>query len=166
MAIQGRSGRALIRGQTVLAGILLGLACLSPSFASAAPRPTLGPGGPLPLAFEPNQGQADQAVRFVARGRGYGLFLSPTESVLVLTPPNPAGSVARRPQAVVPAALPPTVVRMRLVGADPDATISGVDALPGRNHYLIGDKSRWQRNVPTFARVHYRDVYPGISLIF
>ena len=35
--------------------------------------------GKLPLSFEPNQGQADKAVKFLARGRGYGLFLTPNE---------------------------------------------------------------------------------------
>jgi hypothetical protein len=55
---------------------------------------------------------------------------------------------------------------MRLVGAHAGATISGVEPLPGRHHYLIGDRSRWQRDVPTFARVRYTDVYPGVSLVF
>ncbi|HTO11676.1 MAG TPA: Calx-beta domain-containing protein, partial [Candidatus Binatia bacterium] len=114
--------------------------------------------------FEPNQGQAEAGVRFLARGRGYGLFLSPTESVLVLASPRPASSIAQRPRPVE--ALPPAVVRMRLVGADAGATISGVDPLPGRNHYLVGDRSQWRRDVPTFARVRYADVYPGVSLVF
>ena len=42
--------------------------------------------GPTPMVFEPNQGQAEAPVRFLARGRGYGLFLTPTETVLVLAP--------------------------------------------------------------------------------
>jgi len=38
----------------------------------------------LPLAFEPNVGQVAQPVRFLARGSGYGLFLTTTEAVLAL----------------------------------------------------------------------------------
>jgi len=141
---------------------------LAPPPAVAAGGPTLGPGGPLPLTFEPNEGQADGAVRFLARGRGYGLFLSPTESVLVLTPPATSSDVpgARRPQPLPASDATPIVVRMRLVGARSDATIIGLDQLPGRNHHLIGDRGRWRRDVPTFARVRYADVYPGVSLVF
>lgn len=38
----------------------------------------------LPLIFEANQGQTDPQVDFLARGRGYTLFLSPTQAALVL----------------------------------------------------------------------------------
>jgi len=40
--------------------------------------------GELPLSFEVNQGQTDAQVKFLSRGAGYNLFLTPTESVLVL----------------------------------------------------------------------------------
>src|SRR6266851_3145692 len=40
--------------------------------------------GKLPLAFEANVGQADASVQFLARGSGYGLFLTGTEAVMVL----------------------------------------------------------------------------------
>ncbi len=114
---------------------------------------------PLPMTFEPNQGQAETAVRFLARGRGYGLFLTPTETVLVLAPAVPTrSSPAPRPEQAV--------VRMRLVGADPGATIAGVEPLPGRSHYLLGPSDHWRRSVPSFARVRYNDVYPGVSLVF
>ncbi len=111
------------------------------------------------MAFEPNQGQAETAVRFLARGRGYGLFLTPTETVLVVAPAVATRglSVPRPEQAVV---------RMRLVGADPGATIEGVEPLLGRSHYLLGAPDRWRRSVPSFARVRYTDVYPGVSLVF
>src|SRR6516164_4871029 len=33
----------------------------------------------LPLSFEPNVGQADPRVRFLARGSGYGILLSGNE---------------------------------------------------------------------------------------
>jgi len=88
----------------------------------------------MPVAFEPNQGQADPAVRFLARGRGYGLFLTPTEAVLVLAPGPP---VARGARGIAPA-VAPAVVRMRMMGADPAATIAGVEPRSGHNHYLVG----------------------------
>src|SRR5713226_10047437 len=44
----------------------------------------------LPLAFEANRGQTDPQVRFLARGRGYTVFLTPTEAVLTLVDPRQA----------------------------------------------------------------------------
>jgi hypothetical protein len=52
--------------------------------------------GKLPLSFEANQGQADFPVRFLARGRGYSLFLTPTEAVLVLRSASPKSKVEGR----------------------------------------------------------------------
>ncbi len=144
----------------VLAGVLA-----QPVPARAAA--TLGAGGPLPLAFEPNQGQADGSVKFLTRGRGYGLFLTPTETVLVLTPGSSRSLLASRPRpAGGDQGESPSVVRMRFVGADAAVTVSGEAPRPGRSHYFLGEPARWRRDVPTFGRVHYADLYPGVSLVF
>nr|MCH9663983.1 hypothetical protein [Gammaproteobacteria bacterium] len=37
-----------------------------------------------PMQFEPNLGQTDPQVQFMARGVGYTVFLTPSEAVLVL----------------------------------------------------------------------------------
>ncbi|MBK9063704.1 MAG: SBBP repeat-containing protein [Acidobacteria bacterium] len=109
--------------------------------------------GTLPLSFEANQGQADDRVKFVARGPGYGLFLTRTEAVLTLRAPTPRGSAA--------------VVRMRLAGATRHPQVMGLDPLPGTSNYFIGDDpARWQRDVPSYARVKYAGVYPGIDLVY
>ena len=56
---------------------------------------------------------------------------------------------------------------MRLVGASKHPQITGLDPLPGRSNYFIGDDpARWQRDVPNYARVKYAGVYPGIDLIY
>ena len=36
--------------------------------------------GKLPLSFERNQGQSDEAVEFLSRSKGYTLFLTPTQA--------------------------------------------------------------------------------------
>lgn len=42
-----------------------------------------------------------------------------------------------------------------------------MEALPGKVNFLLGsDPANWQRNLPTFARVRYRNVYPGINAVF
>ena len=59
------------------------------------------------------------------------------------------------------------VVRLRLVGANPNAAVAGEDELPGKVNYFIGnDPKKWRTNVPTYAKVKYRDVYPGVDLVY
>ncbi len=56
---------------------------------------------------------------------------------------------------------------MRLVGANPNAPVEGFDRLPGISNYFIGnDPKKWQTNVPHYAKVHSREVYPGIDLVY
>ena len=59
-----------------------------------------------------------------------------------------------------------TVVRMRLVGANPAPQVVGQDALPGKAHYLTGPASTWRTQIPTYARVRYHEVYAGIDLVY
>ena len=64
-------------------------------------------------------------------------------------------------------AVPPAVVRMKLVGANPSPRVSGLEELPGRSNYFLGnDPSKWRTNVPTYAKVQYKDVYPGVDLVY
>ena len=111
--------------------------------------------GKLPISFEANQGQTDKRVKFLARGQGYGLFLTGQEAVLTLHAPQSAkagqGSAPHGP-AQLPPAGSTDVVRMQLRGANATAQPTGVDALPGTANYFIGnDPSKWHANVPTFS---------------
>jgi uncharacterized repeat protein (TIGR01451 family) len=110
--------------------------------------------GQLPLIFEPNQGQADPQVKFLARGAGYSLFLDATGAMLAIPT---AHSTARGEQ----------LVRMKLVGANAAAATAGTDPLPGKTNYIFGnDPHKWHTGIPQFAGVHYQSVYPGIDLVF
>jgi len=56
---------------------------------------------------------------------------------------------------------------MRLVGASTHAKVTGLDSLPGRVNYFIGkDPAEWRTNIPTYSRVLYRSVYPGVDLVY
>ncbi len=150
--------------------------------------------GNLPLSFEVNNGQTEPSVKYFTRGPGYNVFLTSAEAVLVFPE---AGKNLRAPAADEETAaeesdgdplshqnqrerlrqhaaeqdaavVKPTVVRMRLEGADTNAgSLQGVDELPGKVNYIFGnDPSKWNTNVSTYSKVAYRKVYPGIDLVY
>lgn len=99
--------------------------------------------GRLPFAFEANRGQTDAAVTFLARGHGYTLLLTDNEAVFVLRHT--------------------TVLRMKLIGVNPAPRVVGLEELPGKVNYFRGnDPTKWRTNIPTFAKVKYAQVYPGL----
>jgi hypothetical protein len=120
--------------------------------------------GKFPLSFEANQGQADERVKFLARGSGYKLFLTNREAVLTLrTVKNSAHS--SDPQSTQPDS--PDVLRMMLVGANPSPKIVGVYPLEGKSNYFIGnDPAKWTTNLTNYAKVRYSNAYPGIDLVY
>ncbi len=137
--------------------------------------------GRLPLSFEMNDGQTESRVKFLSRGSGYNLFLTPTEAVMELQIAERgarnehrglSGSILDPRSSILdpPAASrkpEPTVLRMRLMGANPDPQVAGIDRLPGGSNYFIGnDPKKWRTNVAQYARVQYKDVYPGVDLVY
>ncbi len=115
--------------------------------------------GQLPLIFEPNQGQADSRVEYLARGAGYGLFLEPTEATLSFQAAPTSHRKGQSPQM--------QVVRMKLAGANAAAVAVGADPLPGKTNYILGnDPQKWHSGIPQFAAVRYQNIYPGIDIVF
>jgi hypothetical protein len=138
--------------------------------------------GKLPLSFEVNQGQTDKSARFISRGSGYGLFLTSTEAVLSLHKPKAAAptqtgklaspalsAAAKKPPAntVQSGSDETATLHMKLVGGNPNPKITGLDELPGKVNYFRGkDPKQWRTNIPSYAKVKYEKVYPGIDLIY
>ena len=117
------------------------------------------------MHFEANTGQARQPVEFLSRGHGYTLFLAPGEAVLSLrSQKSPATHSSQRERDTV---VNEARLAMTLVGADRQPRSEGVDRLPGvANYFLGGDPSTWRTGIPTFGKVKYHDVYPGVDLIY
>jgi hypothetical protein len=135
------------------AGALLPAALLfgaAPRTEPALPPRVMDSYGKLPLSFEANRGQTARQVKFLSRGPGYTLFLTPDAAVL---------SLHREKDNAV--------LRMKLLGANAPASVTGADALPGKSNYFIGsDPNQWRTNVPTYGAVKYAAVYPGIDLVY
>lgn len=104
--------------------------------------------------FEANQGQWPGTVSYVARDGHATLFLTPTEAAWRL-PAAPTQSEAR------------SYVRMRWLGANPTPEVIGEVPQTARVNYARGrERAAWRFAVPLYGRVTYRDLYPGIDLVF
>jgi hypothetical protein len=137
----------------------------------------------LPLTFEVNQGQTASNVQFLARGSGYTVFLTSGQMTLALrssalssATTNVATGALKQKSAITSTNLAKSspsqktassVIQINLVGANENPAMSGENPQPGKVNYFIGnDPKKWRTNVPTYKQVRYKNVYPGIDLVY
>jgi Beta-propeller repeat len=124
----------------------------------------------LPLSFERNQGQTDSRVKFLSRGNGYALYLTPTEALLSLRKPSGQPGVKGRMAVLQKRKFDRPehmLLRMKFTGGNPAPSVSGTDELSGKYNYFIGnDATKWRTNVSIFAKVRSKNLYPGIDLVY
>jgi hypothetical protein len=107
-----------------------------------------------PISFEPNQGQTEERVKFMARGAGYNLFLLSNSAVFFLRHDQMEATESEG-------------LAMKVVGSSPAQSISGKGELPGKSSYFLGsDPKGWHTNIPNFEKVQYENIYPGIDLVY
>lgn len=101
-----------------------------------------------PLRFERNEGQADKRVSFIARTPSQTVLLTPNSMLLRLGRPT-------------------DLLQLKLKGARGDTLPTGLELLAGTVNYFIGNNSSaWHTDIPTYEKVRYPNLYPGIDLIF
>jgi Beta-propeller repeat len=128
----------------------------------------------LPLAFEANQGQNDPQVKYMARGNGYAVFLTANDTVFALHSSSQAAATGLSRDRGVTATTQraaekdrTAAIHMRLVGGNPQSQITAGSELPGRSNYFMGtDPNQWHANVAQYARISYREAYPGVNMAF
>ncbi len=151
-----RFGRAVCRGVVFVLSVAFIANLIAPrGFAGSVPagRSAAADFGKLPLSFQPNLGQADARVQFVSRGQGYSLYLEPGEAWVRLESQPSRNNV--------------DMLRMKLVGADAKAVAVGLEKQAGVVNYLVGsDPEKWHSGIPTYGKVRYTGIYPGIDLVF
>src|SRR5262245_15492683 len=119
-----------------------------------------------PLYFEANHGQADERARFIARGLNVDVLLAPDEAALVLS--RRAESILEATRLASGDAISRTrIVRLKLEGANPRAAMTGLEPMPAKANYFIGDDpAAWRTGVPLSSRVKADDIYPGIDVVY
>ena len=108
--------------------------------AFAAPPAQLLP--KAPVRFEPNQGQFGRAVLWSARGPGYSVGFTRDATLL---------HVGER------------TVAMRLAGQDLTAPFEAENPFSVPANYITPG---FQGSVRTYGRLHRRQVYPGVDLVY
>ncbi len=115
--------------------------------------------GKAPLHFVANRGQFSEEVVYSAKSEGATVYC--TEQGLVFC--FAEGSISLKFNAV---ATPNNVIASEAkqsLRVKPQAR----GELTGKVNYFIGnDPASWQTDIPTFSEVVYRDVYPGIDLVY
>lgn len=140
---------------------LIGLVCgCSSSVQLGQPREGRGEGlsestlgSPAPLVFEENQGQTDPAVLYLARASNSTVYFTGDSLVIV------AWEVPVEGEPAVG-----SVVRIAFEGANPSGFESR-EPLASRSNYFFGSESGWRTNVPHFASIAAKEIFPGIDLI-
>ncbi len=128
--------------------------------------------GNLPISFEANQGQFDSRVKFVSRGNGCTMFLTANEAVFQLRVGAPADKrVSHSIETEQPKPATPdsqlAILRMKLVGANAAPVAQGMNELPGKVNYFIGnDSKKWRTGVATYEKALFKQVYPGVDLVY
>lgn len=133
--------------------------------------------GRVPLSFEANVGQTDDArVKFLSRGRGYNVYLTSTEAAITFAAPKSDREAAKRRRRGFlrgPGYSRSGVndqeraLRICLSGANKAAKVKGLNELPGKNNYFVGsDPRKWRLNVKTYSRVEYESIYQGVDLVY
>ena len=92
-------------------------------------------------------GQTSPQVNFLARGSGYGVWLTNGNAVLNLTNSTGGGQV----------------VDLNLQGANPNPTVTGENLLGSQSNYIVGN-SPGLTGTANYGAVLYSNVYNGIDL--
>jgi hypothetical protein len=100
----------------------------------------------LPHGFERNVGQAGPEAKFVLRHESGTLLLTDQGAVLA------THGVER--------------LRLRPIGANKVVRPEGIGKMAEIANYFIGKPSEWHANVPTYERIKYENIYPGIDWVF
>jgi beta-propeller repeat-containing protein len=103
--------------------------------------------GNLPLSFVPNRGQTDKSVRYYAEGAGHAFYFTPEKAVLTFTKKDNGVALDLTP-----------------LGASPNARLEASERGPGKVNYLVG--SERHPNLPIYREVAYRNLWPGVDLVF
>lgn len=130
----------------------------------------------LPLYFIENQGQLDEQVAYYIQGRDTSVYFTATGVTFAQTTPmieqNPAeeGFYQANPIDWVAngtnRAAQRWSVKLDFVGANPEVRPIGETQTEAVISYFKGKPEEWHAGLPTYRRIAYPDLWPGIDLVY
>lgn len=100
----------------------------------------------LPVFFIPNAGQTHPSVRYMVHTPGLNAGFTPVSAVFQLDRMS---------------------LRVDFEDANPEVAIEGLDRLGGNANFLIGNQEQnWKTDLPTYQKILYRNLYPGIDMTY
>jgi hypothetical protein len=123
--------------------------------------------GKLPLSFEPNVGQSDASVEYIARANGYSLFLSSNHTTFLLKADSAKQQSSKKGSSEASRFARGSLLRLQFSNSNPNALMTAVEEQLGKINYLIGsDPKSWHVNIPTYASVKQQSLYPGVDVVY
>jgi hypothetical protein len=176
--------RQYLKQGICLFGLAVVFLLLCRAGVAAAPTPDTGTGvhlddsfGKLPLYFIENQGQEDPRVAFSVKGRETSLYFTSQGLTFVLrgsAPPlkdarvkkvsfSPEHGVAKGEET---RDMGSWVVKLDFVGANPEVKPEGREPTSAVVSYFKGPREKWRTGLKTYGSIIYRDLWPGIDLVY
>ncbi|OXM14418.1 SBBP repeat-containing protein [Paenibacillus herberti] len=125
--------------------------------------------GNLPV-FEINKGQSDSQVAYLLRGHDSTFYFTSSHIAMMfgkLLDHHESTHIEQSSRKPAQKRWETWGLRMHFVGADKKPDITGLDQLRGTKNYYHGkDPLQWYTNIPTFGKVSYTGLYPGIDMLF
>ena len=154
----------------------------TPAPASSAP-PVAGDAGTrarlvggfarMPLYFVENRGQLDPRVAYAVQGRETAIYFTREGVTFSLTRPETEDSSGKASPASYtkessrqPSSPRRWNVKLDFLGADPNVKVIGLEKTRAIVSYFKGSREEWKTAIPTYASVLYRDLWPGIDLVY
>jgi len=175
--------------------LLTGLIWAGPAVGRETPSDGKGMGKPvshdevraamshLPLYFIENRGQMDGRVAYYIKGGDKTIYFTPRGITYGLTgtmggrsyfsaeaDTDGHGASVRQaifsPETEHKDNLRRWAVKLDFVGANPNVRPEGMDPTPAVISYFTGPRSEWKTGLKTYASLIYRDLWPGIDLVY
>jgi predicted metal-dependent phosphoesterase TrpH len=173
-----------VKTQFVALGLIVILMVAGPSVAPHAVQPHTAAQahveqnyGQLPLYFVENQGQMDERVAYYLQGSDKTIYFAPDGVTFALTE-RPATDDEERtlasrgesdPQSTIhhpPSEIQRWAVKLDFVGANSDVRPVAQDKTEAVISYFTGPQDQWHAGLPTYSRLVYPDLWPGIDLVY
>jgi uncharacterized protein (TIGR03437 family) len=110
--------------------------------------------GSLPLYFVENRGQFDKRVSYYVPGRDKTIYFTSEGLTFTFGKRGSEGFSER------------WALKLDFVGANLTARPEGIDQADAVFSYFSGPRENWKTGVRSYSRIVYRDLWPGIDLVY